>query len=557
MSGVKHKGGDDTAQKAKKRRALTIAAKMDIIERVERGERIADVGRAHNLNRSTVGTIMKSKDKIKEHAKTAFAMQSKIVSYRRGVVMAEMEQLLSMWIEDHQQRRIPLSLLLIQEKAKSLFRDLRKKRGETAGQGSFNASRGWRTIEDGGFSADQVFNIDETALFWKRLPSRTYISTEEQFMSGYKTPKDRLTLLLGENPRALKNIDKASLPVVWKSNPKAWITMPMFQQWFMQDVVPHVRTYCESKGIPFNILLLLDNAPGHPPFLDECHPNVKVLPLPPNTTSLIQPMDQGVIAAFKKYYLRRTLQEAVRATEDGKTTLTVFWKKYSIYKAVRNVGSAWEEISPSTMNRVWKNLCPHFARPSNLVNTEEPDAVLENLVSLGKKLELHMDKNHFTDLVDAQPELTNEELMELRAVGEQQGEEEEEEEGEQRTDVSKQFRAKLMAKGFSLFEEALAIFESQDPDVERYSKVAAAVHEAIHCYRVIYDERRRANIQTSLHRYFRRSVKLCPVLTRDTVPSTAGAHLHAELRELHHGPQPEIRHLAAEPAFAPAVLVTK
>ncbi|KHJ44311.1 CENP-B DNA-binding domain protein [Trichuris suis] len=99
MFGVKHKGGDDTAQKAKRRRALTIATKMDIIERVERGERIADIRLAHNLNRSTVGTIMKSKDKIKEQAKTALAMQSKIVSYRRGVVMAEMEQLLRMWIE--------------------------------------------------------------------------------------------------------------------------------------------------------------------------------------------------------------------------------------------------------------------------------------------------------------------------------------------------------------------------------------------------------------------------------------------------------------------------
>ncbi|KHJ39827.1 hypothetical protein D918_10140, partial [Trichuris suis] len=50
MPGVKHKGGDDIAQRAKKRRALTIGTKMDI---VERGERIADVGRAHNLNRST------------------------------------------------------------------------------------------------------------------------------------------------------------------------------------------------------------------------------------------------------------------------------------------------------------------------------------------------------------------------------------------------------------------------------------------------------------------------------------------------------------------------
>ncbi|KFD56784.1 hypothetical protein M514_02461, partial [Trichuris suis] len=103
MSCVKDKGADDTAQKAKKRRALTIATKMDIIERVERGERIADVVRAHNLNRSTVGTIMKSKDKIKKHATTALAMQSKIVSYRREVVMAEMEQLLRMWIEGRRQ----------------------------------------------------------------------------------------------------------------------------------------------------------------------------------------------------------------------------------------------------------------------------------------------------------------------------------------------------------------------------------------------------------------------------------------------------------------------
>ena len=55
---------------------------------------------------------------------------------------------------------------------------------------------------------------------------------------GYKTAKDRLTLLFGgnasrdmklkpllvyhsENPRALRNIAKGSLPVVWKSNPKA------------------------------------------------------------------------------------------------------------------------------------------------------------------------------------------------------------------------------------------------------------------------------------------------------------------------------------------------
>ena len=55
---------------------------------------------------------------------------------------------------------------------------------------------------------------------------------------GYKAPKDRLTLLYGgnafsnmklkpllvyhsENPRVLENTAEGSLPVVWKSAPKA------------------------------------------------------------------------------------------------------------------------------------------------------------------------------------------------------------------------------------------------------------------------------------------------------------------------------------------------
>ena len=40
-------------------------------------------------------------------------------------------------------------------------------------------------------------------------------------------------------------------------------------------------------------LLILDNAPGHSPNLDDLSDNVQVIFLPPNTTCLIQPMDQG------------------------------------------------------------------------------------------------------------------------------------------------------------------------------------------------------------------------------------------------------------------------
>ena len=47
-----------------------------------------------------------------------------------------------------------------------------------------------------------------------------------------------------------------------------------------------------------------------------------------------------------------------------------------------------------------------------------------------------------------------------------------------------------MARGFSLFEEALLVFEAQDPNVEWYTMVAAIVQNAIQCYRVIYEEKK-------------------------------------------------------------------
>jgi hypothetical protein len=122
------------------------------------------------------------------------------------------------------------------------------------------------------------------------MPARTFIA-EEKTAQGYKPAKDRLTLLLGgnaagdfklkplsvyhsENPRAFKGKFKNLLPVIWRSNSKAWLTGTSFQDWFYSAFVPAVKAYLRvlKNNLALKYLLLLDNAPGQPQCIGDLFP---------------------------------------------------------------------------------------------------------------------------------------------------------------------------------------------------------------------------------------------------------------------------------------------
>ena len=83
----------------------------------------------------------------------------------------------------------------------------------------------------------------------------------------------------------------------------------IFKNWFKM-FVPRVKHHLSMKGLPAKALLLMDNAPSHPSTEELCSRDglIKIMFLPANTTSLIQPMDQGVLYNLKRRYKRICLR---------------------------------------------------------------------------------------------------------------------------------------------------------------------------------------------------------------------------------------------------------
>ena len=139
--------------------------------------------------------------------------------------------------------------------------------------------------------------------------SRTIKKKFKGQAAGLKLAKSRCTVLFGgnaagdlklkpflihtaENPRSMNKVNKMKLPVYWASNKKAWMTSTLFENWFRHHFIPAMKFYCRKNNPDFKVLLLVDNCPAHPN-LFHIDPNVRMEFLPKNTTSLIQPMDQG------------------------------------------------------------------------------------------------------------------------------------------------------------------------------------------------------------------------------------------------------------------------
>ncbi|CAM5152081.1 unnamed protein product [Natator depressus] len=191
------------------------------------------VARKYGRSKSSIRAIKIRERKIHQAVASSAPITAKVMSQVRIKTLVKTEKALNLWLEDMNRKHVPIEGNMLREKALGLYALFKPpaEEGQTSEEKEFKASHGWlnsfrnrfnlknvqttgevasanekaakaypeqlkKIIEEKGYLPEQVFNADETGLFWKKMPNRTYTSKSERQAPGFKAAKDRVTVAL-------------------------------------------------------------------------------------------------------------------------------------------------------------------------------------------------------------------------------------------------------------------------------------------------------------------------------------------------------------------------
>lgn len=443
----------------RKRVVVSLETKFNAIKRLDNGESIKKVAADLGVGEVTVGDWRRKREEIEKYVNKSLSVGG--VSSRKTLKKGDYEQTceaLFLWFSQLRGMGSPVSGPMLQAKALEFHKKFKD------GEEKFTASEGWldrwkkrygvrqlnisgeklsadsseiaefqKNMEEivlkEGLTSDQIFNSDETGLNFRMLPSKTLAAKSERTAPGFKKSKERVTilatanasgslklrpLLIGKakNPRAFKNVKVDCLPTMYRNQRNAWMDGPIFSDWFYNEFVPVTEAFLKKKKLPRKAVLLLDNAPSHPDAKELCSDGIKTIFLPPNVTSLIQPLDQGILEAMKRIYRRKLLQMLISKLDEGMTVKDAL-KQVTLKDVSYWIASAWDEVKITTVQKSWKNL---FGIDGPYKKVPEPENMSE-LVELANELPVD-DQINSEDIrdwcnQDVQMEITDEEIIDM------------------------------------------------------------------------------------------------------------------------------------------------
>jgi predicted DNA-binding protein YlxM (UPF0122 family) len=393
---------------SRKRVSLSAAQKRELCETKEKNPDLSNVELAvqYNVGKSTITDILKEKERW-----LAISESQGSVKKFRGPKWPQLENALSLWVDNALNTKQDIDGNVLKTKA-SYFANqfsieefhhsdgwltgfkkrhgLRqfKKQGEAASAPSAESIENDRLALQqllASYNPEDIWNGDETGLFWKMEPSRVLARAS---LSGHKKEKSRVTIFCATNatgsekmaitfihkyktPRVMKNINYKNLPVYYFWNKKAWMQVSIFN-----EVLLKLNEIMKRKNR--KIIFLIDNAPVHL-ILDETQEkldSIDVKFLPPNTTTQLQPCDAGIIYSFKCHYKRLFIQDRINAYDDVQDGIVKELADYTIYNALQNAAEAWSMVSRQTISNCWKKT--GILLQDNEIPDDDDDSVLSD-----------------------------------------------------------------------------------------------------------------------------------------------------------------------------------
>ena len=121
---------------------------------------------------------------------------------------------------------------------------------------------------------------------------------------------------------------------------KSWMAGVLLEEWVRE-------VYSSFRAQSRKVALLIDNCAAHPEIKNLM--NINLIFLHPNTMSILQTMDQGVIRSLEAHYQKKVVHPCIKAVESNKLL-----PKISILQAMRHLVSSWNVVSKEAIVNCFK-----------------------------------------------------------------------------------------------------------------------------------------------------------------------------------------------------------
>ncbi|XP_043251226.1 jerky protein homolog-like [Colletes gigas] len=376
-----------------KKGRTTIATRLEILQKFEKGVSVQQLIAEYGVSKRTIFRYRNSAASIRNFMEKPNYMDLK---KKIHILHEDIDNRLYAWITEKQDLGEILTDSLLQKKARELH-------AEFDGTSKFTASRGWlrcfkrrhdvhlsgihlqkpnkydlaaekfieelsTLLEEENIHKENIYNMDETSLMWKALSRKTLSKEREQGKKRIKVRPNRISLIFCTNatgshkfplllinksahPRSIKDC-LLTLPVVYKTQTNGWIDETIFNDWFTNHFKPSVLHHQRQNHRKGKVLLLIGNSKEHIPIQQIWDDSqFKVIFLPPNTSSIIQPLDQGIIEECKKMYQHDLHHRVLQYDE-----LKQFYINYGIKDCIDIISEAWNRIMVIDIKNSWTKL---------------------------------------------------------------------------------------------------------------------------------------------------------------------------------------------------------